>query len=202
MIRSLRAAERERALMALQSIFASVDPFEGDFTSSVESKLLLYPTEGYMLTSAQFDAIRFAAVQRGAPLAFLSITELIPDLSFDSIDTWQLDLNDVSYSDYRGLRDSGPVVLENAIYSADGLWGVSISQDFHAIVGGSDGFIHAFSNAAPDELNGVEGFLQAWRRNRDDIGSDLSWIAPLFVRLYGEKRARQYLEAADLSELM
>lgn len=118
---------------SLLSIFASFDAFDQPFQAHVRARMLMYPTNGYILHKEQFDAIAAAARRAAAdPKAFCIITEGADvTTAAEALESHEFRLD--SYESYSRLGDELPIVQENAIVPASGAWGVLISQEFHAL---------------------------------------------------------------------
>ena len=53
-------ASVNNVVIAFQRVFKSNDPFSDAYNSTVDSKLLLFRTDGYFLTEFQFAALKEA----------------------------------------------------------------------------------------------------------------------------------------------
>ncbi len=176
----------------MRTVFASTDPFAARFQEGIDARLILYPTDGYILNSNQFNALQTAAAKvHGETRALLTIAEphlVKPQCS----DVWRVSLQ--SFSMYKHLHNIAPISLENCHFSMNGLWGISISQEFHAVVGGSSEFINELQGQLqPDPSRQLEEFLNCWEQNQQRIDSSTKWIAPLLKNLYGEAQAKAFL---------
>lgn len=160
---------------AWKHVFRSNDPFSWPFRSKVASGLIFYPTSGYHLTDQQFRAVLFALKQTGEDGFFISTVES-EGLSFLDREWGHWACDNPSYEDYLKL----PLTLENAIYSKNGRWGVLISHEMHALVGGSSDFISALSDryrSYPDDLRLLR---DAWAGN-----PNAGWLEPTISRCVG-----------------
>ena len=78
-----------------------------------------------------------------------------------------------TYREYRNL----PLVIENAMWSESGMWGLLVSQDDFAVLGGRRGFLEA-----------IDEFYISWEVDRQRIREgvedfeDLSWLNDLIAR--------------------
>ncbi len=151
-------------------IFKSKDPFNEIFTENIYDNLLLRPTDGYQLTEEQFKALQKAIQETQNQDVFISITEYRDMFSSDS-EHWKIDSN----LDYDGYTNLG-IFLENAIYSSDGTWGILISHENHAVIGGNPLFIDTFKKYYPSWQNDILVFENLWVENQKEYGSDISWI--------------------------
>lgn len=142
------------------SIFCSPDPFGIPFYDSLTTFLVFYPTEGYYLSKSQYFAITEAAKQFGDKGFWLSETEWHRG-DFFTGQHWWCDFP--SYEDY--LRLSLP--LENAMYSQCADWGLIISHEDHAIVGGTRQFIGEVKLRYPNWPSDLEDLDKFWSKNPD-----------------------------------
>jgi hypothetical protein len=166
----------------IRRLFASLDAFGEPFTLALPSRLLLSPTDGYILRRDQFEALAAAAGDVG-------------DSEADSVSTEGVDLNAPppvletvrfnlgSYEEYRRHRNEGHMLLENAIIPDSGKWAVLFSQEFHAVVGGQPTFIRAFVEAYPHAGVDLARFVAEWKAAETRIGSDISWLPRLLKHL-------------------
>jgi hypothetical protein len=169
----------------LHRLFKSFNAFDEPFTSAVPNRLLLFPTDGFILTETQFAALAIAAAvvtgESGAicvPTEFLELSNLPSHIE-------HMELGLTSYSTYVTLRDEGPILVENAIVSKSGRWCALVSQESHAIVAGDEAFIRAFQASYADAPHDIDRFVQAWQGNAQRIGSDISWL-PTLVKHIGD----------------
>jgi hypothetical protein len=162
----------------LRRLFSSLDAFDEPFRDSITSRILLYPTAGYILKEEQFKAIAAASADVGEDSAQCVITEgLTIDGLPSELECYPVPLN--SYGEYKTLTDSFPIMQENAMISVSGAWGLLISQEFHAVLGGSEHFINAFKRTYLAADSDMANFVLAWEGNAHRIGSDISWMARL-----------------------
>lgn len=136
-------------------IFASCDPFGIPFTDVISSYLVFYPTSGYHLDAVQYLAIIQAAKILGDEGFWVSEIEW-QSIGFAQASHWWCAFP--AYSEYEQL----PLVLENAVYSPRSSWGVMLSHEDHAIIGGSSQFIEH-----------VKSFYPHWRADLEELR--LSW---------------------------
>jgi hypothetical protein len=166
----------------LKKVFSSLNAFDSPFTVTCPSRVLIFPTRGYLLTDRQFNALATAAKSRGATSGLCVITEAL-DLSDlpDKSPTHQIDFS--SYMSYQKLGNEGCILQENAIISERGDWGVLISQEFHAVLGGSKEFVEVFKGSYPEIESDRQRFITAMHNEATRIGSDISWLPKLVSHL-------------------
>jgi hypothetical protein len=169
-------------LEKLRRSLASFDAFNEPFQAVVQSRLLLFPTDGFLLTPKQFKALGTVASQFGDRTGHCVITEGL-DVSKDQValDCYEFNLQD--YAGYRNLGDSGCVLQENALLSDSGSWVILISQEFHALLGCPLDFLVEFRRLYPEADSEFDKFVDAWKSNAERIGSDISWLPNLAAHL-------------------
>lgn len=166
----------------LIQLFSSLDAFDQPFRDDVRSRLLLFPTDGYGLSKNQFDALAAACARIGETNAQCVITEgLSVDHLPSGLEQYRFSLT--AYDGYRILVNSTPVAQENAVISDDGTWGLLISQESHAVLGGPLDFVEAFKESYPMADSDVSEFIRAWEGNARRINSDISWMPSLLEHL-------------------
>lgn len=152
-IRELQYAEHIRNVW--DRVFKSNDPFEDSFSEEVDSRLLLYPTYGYHLTEEQYHAIVLAAKEIGDKGYYISVVEYAGDFLSNG-KHWFCELPE--YSKYLQI----PLVLENALYSENGIFGMLISHEDHALVGGKREFIAILKKNYPNWENDRITLKEDW----------------------------------------
>jgi len=87
---------------------------------------------------------------------------------------WSCDLP--PYEAYSALD----LTLENALYSRDGHWGVLISHEMHALVGGTEAFVAALDGCYRGWGDDLRMLREAWsdNPNGDWLESTLSRTTP------------------------
>jgi hypothetical protein len=193
-IRKLRdEAELAQSQAAFEAVFHTADPFGCPFRDEVEVRDLLYPV-GFRLDEEEFRAVAEAAGKLGEGRAFLSEVEGYSGSRWAARNHWEIDLSEYPYPQ---LASQGFIdVMENAIYSTAGTWGLLISHEQHALVGGPPLFVSSLRGQLDRDHLG--NFLSFWRENLERFQSDLSWLAPLLKHLYGPGEAARLLWRARL----
>ncbi len=146
-------------------VFQSKDPFGEMFQEKVQDRMLLCPTEGYYLTQKQFRALVETLESMENKEAVISVTETEEKEIWIFTDT-------LSYKEYLQL----PLYLENAIYSSKGEWGILISHEEHAVVGGSMQFISKFKTRYLEWKAGINNFIEMWKYNQNEYKIGLEWM--------------------------
>lgn len=147
-----------------KTIFVSDDPFSNPFTNCIKERLVIYPTNGYYLTKDQYDAITKASIALEETGFFISITEYEEKFVQQNSNWW---CEYPSYENYLKIV----IPLENSLFSINSSWGVLISHEDHAIVGGTNKFIQVFKNYYPKWVTDIFALREAWSNNPES-----SWI--------------------------
>ena len=164
----------------LQHIFSKVfvnnNPFEEMFTLEIESKIILCPTNGYYLTKKQFIALKQTNKIHGGNPFYLSEIEGRPFATHDPCKQYphhhmKLD-NDTPYHAYNKIF----IIFENALYASDGKWGIIISHEIHAVLGGSKEFISTFKELYPDWIEDQKHFIKYIEYWGKKAYKDTSWL--------------------------
>jgi len=79
-------------------------------------------------------------------------------------------------------------IVEHAIYSPRGAWGVMTSLEWHAVAVGSANF-RARLGVSPIFRDSLEGFLENWRDSRERLGGRTAWVPELLENVYGTAEA-------------
>lgn len=178
----LKLAESEfdrRATPVLRQVFASLDPFGTPFSEHVTERAVLYPIDATLENEEDYlGALGSAADAVEDPDIFVTSTELTYP-SGRGYETWFVP---------KLLRDSLRTLplpaLETAYYGSRGTWGLLVSHEFHAVVGGSKDFVDGFfSQLTRTEAQMQHDLVQEWQRNRVRFGSDTEWLETLFVHV-------------------
>lgn len=188
-------AEVARSQAAFEAVFCMADPFGRPFRDEVEARDLLYPV-GFRLDEEEFRALAEAAGKLGEGRAFLSEVEGYSGSKWATRNHWEIDLGVYPYPQ---LASQGFIdVMENAIYSTAGTWGLLISHEQHALIGGPPLFVSSLRGQLDRDHQG--DFLSFWRENLERFQSDLFWLAPLLEHLYGSGEAARLLQRARLPQ--
>lgn len=180
MIKELSKTSFDRIKKSYLGIFSSNNPFEDCFNKEIKKVDLLFPVEGYKLTKEQYNAliltIRNIYVDEEVFVSEIE-TESIEDIFRpNNNDTkyvlkhWSIDLS-TSYDEYAGMD----INVENAIYSSKNNWGIIVSHEGHAIIGGNTDFLDVFKTIYTKFDNSIECFQEYWEYNRKHYNSDNEW---------------------------
>jgi hypothetical protein len=155
-----------------QMVFKTSDPFGEMFQNNIQEILIICPTDGYYLNQDQFMALQETVVAMGEDKIYLSEVETENCFCSEACSHWHMP-STIQYEDYIRL----PVILENSLYSKEGKWGIIISQEEHAVIGGTTEFMTKYKKLYTDWASGISNFQQKWDYNKKHYNSDLSWYS-------------------------
>ena len=159
-------------------VFAGTDPSRDVFTSSIPSRRLLYPL-AYLLDEAEFLAVSLASKALGEESMLLSVVEEFDGNDGEKARHWELGH---SFADYCHLPEVG--VLENAIYSPQGSWGLMISSEQHALLGGNAEFVETVIRQHTKWRESEAQFRVDWEWKAENYAVDISWTNELLASLH------------------
>jgi hypothetical protein len=194
----LDQGELAKAEQAFTAVFQSADPFDGPLRPTIESRIILYPTAGFTLYEDQYNALAQAAMAIGESEAILSFTWGYTGHDFEKRKHWKIEFG--SYESYRSMSDRIFMMVENTIYSTKGTWGVIISQERHAVIGGPRRFMDVLSAKLPDIDNQGKDFLATWKDRRNRLHSKIDWLPGLLTHVYGPDKAKELLAEVGLRD--
>lgn len=180
---------QERVLQVFNSVFISNDPFDKPIAPSIPNRAILYPI-AYELETIELQAVALAAQAVGDNGFYLSVIERPSEVEQNRPYHWYIPLEELKK--YHAL--SYPFVLENAIYSPRGKWGMIISHEQHAVVGGDNIFLSTLLShllVSADEQ--LKEFLATWKNNYSRFGSNIDWLSGLLTHVYGVEKAKTLL---------
>ncbi|WP_427340833.1 hypothetical protein [Caloranaerobacter sp. DY30410] len=161
----VKKSEIAKLEQVFNGIFQSKDPFGEMFQEKMENRMILCPTEGYYLTKKQFSALIDTLESMENQEIVITVTET------EEKKFWVCN-NRLNYSEYLQL----PLYLENAIYSSKGEWGILVSHEEHAVVGGIIQFMSKFKNMYSEWEEDIKNFKEMWKYNHNKYKADLEWM--------------------------
>ena len=164
MSKTARVDDKAEMRKAWEGIFASDIYFHYPFQPQIECCLLYPYTDGGRLSEDQYRAVTEAARAGGARGFYYSETEL--SNSFDRPDHWWCEFP--TYEEYHGLNMH---MLETATYAKDSSWGVGVSHEWHAVVGGSEDFIRRVDEGWREWRKDVIKLIDDWEKDAKDRGA-------------------------------
>lgn len=202
----LAGAARARALDVIRNVFELgtsadplVDPWTSPFTPNIPCRMILYPVP-FELEDDQFVAISKAAEEIGDREMFITATEL------EGPDIWAVTTSDMKA--YTEAVSASPPV-ETAYVGSSGLWGLIVSHEDHAVVGGPRRFIEkladdfapstSLTDATTPAAAQVDDFLAAVRGWRASSEGTPDWLPELLRHVYGDARSEELLRSAGFT---
>jgi hypothetical protein len=226
---------RRLVIPSFQGVFQDADAFGAPLRRHLSERLILFPVS-YRLEAAA-DAIAaagddgFYVVEAeahwrellGEPPASLPIgltKEMTAGLSPElARATWAAANRPVEYSNneawWFSLSDLAPAKepssfgpsLETAVVSPTGQWGILISHESHAVVGGSPAFVETLVERLPG--SGDRGGESIPARDqvrvflhevRDGWHDPMAWLPGHLTHVYGKERAEALLHEFDFAD--
>lgn len=180
MIKELSNTSFDRLKESFMRIFTSNNPFEDCFSKDIKKINLIFPIDGYKLSKEQYNALMLAIrdiyVDEEVFLSEIeaeSIGNIFRPNSDNSkyvLKHWSVDLSS-SYDEYAEMD----INVENAIYSSKNNWGIILSHEEHAVIGGDAKFLDVFKAIYTESENSIESFQKYWEYNRKHYNSDMEW---------------------------
>jgi hypothetical protein len=165
-----------------EKVFRSTDPFGNPYVDQIKHLVLWYPTT-YHLSALQYEALMGALKDIGESEFILSVTEDKDCFGrFEDTPYYVSYLNYICHSPTYEAYKNTPTILENSMYSKTGRWGVMISHEFHAVLGGDEAFIASLKTRYPNWRDDFQRLKSDWLNNRDQFG-DPAWLAKLEPQL-------------------
>lgn len=155
---------------AWRTIFRSIDPFAWPFAEDIKSFRVFYPTDGYHLTKSQLEALLSVLGAEREANFFLSIVES-EDLDFLNRSWGHWSCLAPSYQEYSSVS----ITLENALFSVTGDWGVLVSHEMHALVGGDEQFLQQLDKEYKVFESDARKLRKDWRDHPNG-----EWVNQLF----------------------
>jgi hypothetical protein len=72
------------------------------------------------------------------------------------------------------------------------------SDEHHGLLGGSAKFVNRIKEYIPELDNQVLRFLEAWKYNKIEFGSDISWLPSLLKHVYNQEIADELLQEFNI----
>jgi len=163
------------------------------FTLSMTSRAIICPITP-KLTSEVLNAVLTALTTIGDNGFYVSC--LSWSSNTQDIGHWFFPTEDANvYNDNNYIFS----VLDNAIFSPRGLWGLIGTTESYGIVGGSEIFVEKLFGYLPGSPEThLEEFIEDCRYERDFHGNDLVWFPGFIQNVYGKEKALELLEGIKL----
>ncbi|MBI1762687.1 MAG: hypothetical protein HYR56_14730 [Acidobacteria bacterium] len=171
-----KATDIAKMREAFYASFCSRNPFEPSGNLDMPHRIILYPTYGYHLAENQFQAVVEASLACGEESFLISEVEYQPD-PFVTGQHWVC--KGLTFDEYLNL----PLSVENALYSLNGEWGILVSHEDHALLVSRFSFWEHFQRKYPQWKDDHEKFIEFWRQNVREYGSDVGWLKIFLAHL-------------------
>ncbi len=164
----------ENAKKTFEKVFKNKDPFSNCFQKNIESRILLFPTEVLRLTEFQLNILMETIRIYDKEDIYISHIELKEYPNYIN-EHWVIS-SDITYEEY----DNMPFIFENAIYSQTGKWGVIISHEEHALVGGKKDFIKKYLSIYKNSTKDVNEFKKYYDEAKKEYPRlNIDWVDEL-----------------------
>jgi hypothetical protein len=168
-----------------ERIFLSTSPFDHMYQYHIAEKMIVFPIDGTHLTEDKYHALVQAAAFINDTAFYVSEIEMPEgfDRPYDPerATHWKSSAA-CPYAAYRNTT----IVLENALYSPSGQWGVILSAEDHAVVGGSREFMAAFKHSYPQWPLDLEAFASYWSEYGKSRNMDVTWLSDYIHYIYDD----------------
>jgi hypothetical protein len=154
------------------NVFKSYCPFEPVGQLYFPVRVVIFPTDSYHLTFEQFNAMVKAAARFNEKEFIISEVEI--PAPFKKGSHWLC--TEPSFGDYTKLD----TMIENAIYSINGKWGILLSHELHGLLVCDIPFWNIFCKEYPNCKQDMNEFLDYWKSVETE-GAKTDWI-PLFLK--------------------
>lgn len=170
-IEPVKEKDKKNLIKMWRPIFRTDDPFQYPFQERVQESMLFWETEGSALSELQYDVLCKAIKAIGEEGFIITETEMKKKFLLEGNSWW---CRFPLYRDYIWMG----IGIENALYSAKGTWGLIISHEDHAIVGGSSEFISVLKKEYPRWKQDLEDLKEYWAEI-----SESDWLNGVLKRI-------------------
>lgn len=193
MVKNITETEKIlEAEKAFFKIFKSNNPENQPFQSTIKEKCIISPVD-YELCPDLFNSIADSALTINERKGCITITEGLSNFNYREAHHWIVDMEEYPYEIL--LKDEQWLaVAENAIYSLNGSWGIIISNDQFAIIGGSIEFMNNFRVKYRNLQNSIKEFFRYWKLEQKTFNVDVSWIPSLIHHVYGKEKSSKIIK--------
>ncbi len=204
-VKIFRQQDIKTARDAFFAVFKSSFTFADPFQETVEEKIILYNAL-YQLDEDHYRALGEITFDLyNSNTAFLSVTEGKKEKGFYEDRSWIIDLRRYPYGAFSQEEKDLTALMETAIYSKEGSWGIVFSEYGHAIMGGSHLFVDSVRKKIPEIDHEIFDFLNDVKEevtlSPRTIKYFQGWLPGLLTNIYGEGRALEMQEKVGLDLL-
>jgi len=187
----VNGSANKQMIAAWRRIFASTRPGDGYPSTlafqypfahqDVEAIVILYPLTGYLLTRRQHASLKSARdkIVPSEKVIYVSTYEDQSDFLHSSSvrgDARHYEL--ATTEDYAAYERTVPWPLEYAMYGSSGAWGLIVSHEMHAVLGGSRALIDDFKRRYDRWESDVAELKYYWKDNPNG-----RWVNDLLARM-------------------
>ena len=174
-----RPVDADAVVQAWSSVFTSTDAFAWPFRPGYLGRIF-FRTYGYHLTAEQYAALCAAIRATGEDGFFMSIVEVASMRDrLDPSEHWWCEL-----PDYRAYSAVG-LVLENALYSPKGTWGLVVSHELHALVGATPEFVQLLDRSYGTFADDLHALREEWHGNEH-----AAWLESVLLKCQEQESNR------------
>ena len=180
--------DEARREQAFSTVFLPDEYHKLLFTPAIPKRRLLYPI-GFKLDNKQLMGLAEAMKAINDDACYLSLIEELEEKDVPN----HLFVPRQALSSYYSIHPFYRI-LENAIYSTNGYWGIWLNTDLHGLIGGPTTFVDAFFtvlNVDPEHL--VDQFVADLVAHQRRHQLDLEWVRRLLSNLYDDETAEQII---------
>ncbi|GAX35992.1 hypothetical protein [Nodularia sp. NIES-3585] len=211
-MRTLTESEYQvEAQPKLRQIFAYDDAFTKLFAPDIPEKLIIAPYK-YVIEPPLTNAVVAAASELGETGCYFSILWRWKDPQAKEAaqpSHWYIPLTEFHRA-YVGNENYPPLItnefpyfqmLEGAIYSSCGKWGIIVTHEWFGLLGGTSRFVEIIRSQIPHIDEQVFEFLNYVKSCKESSASQtkLEWVRPLLTQIYGEEYVNSLLIRSGLA---
>lgn len=191
-----------KAYPALSQIFINDNPFNCPFSQKIRERKIIY-RYNFEITEPLVNAVMVAASNLGDTGFYLALAgertgyESISHvyINFSELSSLYIDKN---HKDYETIENF--FLLENFVYSPQGLWGILLSHESFGLLGGVPEFIKTIERLVPNINRQVYDFINYFSslKSRHPNIIQIDWLPGLLTHVYGQETAEILLKEAEL----
>lgn len=182
----LEGRQLENSTQVLNRVFIKTDSLGVRFRPEIDRRAILFPIPE-KLDEAEWNALIYAVAAIGEDQVSLRCFQSVPDPP-----TWILAPGE--FTKYSILTREY-AFRESAVYSVNGKWGLLISPEDHAVIGGGEKFVTALIEKWPQPIAPqVREFLEHYEGRSRYNEPEPRWLPPLLDHVYGPDEAQRLLE--------
>jgi hypothetical protein len=188
----------------LRQVFIHEGAYQQPFAPDVTDRKIIYPCYGNFKEAVPVEALIAAATEIGDTGCYISRGIYSPG---EPIHCY-VPLSEL-YEGYAGEPGSDKLIgaqlgmhvynIYITIFSDTGRWGILITDDGMALLGGTSEFIQALQKYVPNLDAQVHLFLESLQVLKDDgLQLTIEWLPGLLTHIYGEEISQKLLQETEL----